>query len=167
MHFMSHFEHWPEKSRCLFQSRTAADSFSLQPCTLNHSNLVCILDGGEVVSYHGACVTFSVLNWCFLTVSTMAKPKGELKINPAAVPTCGASSLLPVIEQWQRWCFYGLGGEKLSWWLVQIPVCTSGMGDRRQTVLTVFSLAPEVRSSRLFQGPSLAFFYCFKQILVG
>lgn len=50
------------------------------------------------MSYHGACVTFSV-DLTLLTVSTMEKPKGELKINTAAVPTCGASCLLPVIEQ--------------------------------------------------------------------
>lgn len=113
MHFMSHFELWPERSRCLFQSRAAVHSLALQPCTLNHSSLVCILDGGEVVSCHDACVTLTVFIWQFLTVCTMEKPKGEKKTNTAAVPTCGASSLLSMVEQCQRWCFYGLGGEKL------------------------------------------------------
>lgn len=132
MHFVSHFEHWPEKSRCLFQSRAAADSLALQPCTLNHSNLICIWDGGEVVSYPDPYVTFTVFIWQFLTVCTMEKPKGELKTNKAAVPTYGTSNLLSVIEQWQRWCSYGLRDGKLSWWLVQVPVCTSGIGSRRQ-----------------------------------
>lgn len=113
MHSMSHFEHWPETSRCLFQSRAAAASLALQPCTLNHNNLVCLLDGGDMVSYHDACVTFTVFIWQFLTVCTMEKPKGELKTNTAAVPTCGTSGLLSVIEQWQRWCFCGLADEKL------------------------------------------------------
>lgn len=112
MHLMSHFELWPGKSRCLFQSRAAADCLVLQTCTLNHNNLICILDGGEVVSCHDPCVTFTVFIWQFLTVCTMEKPKGELT-NTAAVHTYGASNLLFVIEKWQRWCFYGLEDEKL------------------------------------------------------
>lgn len=139
LHFMSHFEHWPEKSRCLFQSRAAADSLALQPCTLNHSNLVCFLDGGELVSCHDACVTFTVFIWQFLTVCTMEKSKGELKTSTAAVPTCGVSSLLSVIEQWQRWCFSGLGGEKLypdDWFRFLFVSLGWGTGDSAPCIFT-------------------------------